>query len=163
MKMHDSNQYDLPWSIIWLSGTGKMTHKNTWIEKSEKSQIFYSEYENMTRKTTELPLDFGLERTQFNVFMTRWCIQKWDVILKVDWQRIELKNQEGFFSLMFFIYDMYDWRYLYFRVQWNWWKAYVLSYIKSCILRIPASKLQQLNLYNIFRNTTGRESTLLDW
>lgn len=97
MKMHDSNQYDLPWSIIWLSGTGKMTHKNTWIEKSEKSQIFYSEYENMTRKTTELPLDFGLERTQFNVFMTRWCIQKWDVILKVDWQRIELKNQEGVF------------------------------------------------------------------
>ena len=41
MNTHASSQYNLPWSISWLSGTRGETHKNTWIEKSENHELSY--------------------------------------------------------------------------------------------------------------------------
>lgn len=42
MNMHASSQYDLPCSIIWLSGTGGKTHKNIWIENLENHKLPYT-------------------------------------------------------------------------------------------------------------------------
>lgn len=128
MKTHASNDYDLSWSIIWLSSTGRKTRKKTWIEKSEKSDIvLYPEYENVTREPTELLFDFGLGKTCNLMFSWHTEAYRNEMLF---WKSIgrgqSWRTKRVFFSV-FSLIICYDWSYLYFRVHWNWSKAYVSS------------------------------------
>lgn len=73
MKIYVFNEYDLFWSIIWLSSIGRKIRKNMWIEKLEKLDIvLYFEYENVIREFIELFFDFGFGKTCNLMFL--WYI-----------------------------------------------------------------------------------------